>query len=112
MPTRRDIFTDKGIYHVFNKTIDHKKIFLNNKYANEFLQRVWFYRSNASNIRYSFYNSLTGQAAKALEAKIDDDRTYKVEIIAYCLMPNHFHFLLRQKRGGSTKQVMPNINEC
>jgi putative transposase len=31
---------------------------------------------------------------------------YSVSIIAYCLMPNHYHFLLFQKESGSISKVL------
>lgn len=32
--------------------------------------------------------------------------TAGVRAIAYCLMPNHFHFMLQQERGGSIPSLM------
>jgi putative transposase len=31
---------------------------------------------------------------------------YQIDISAYCLMPNHFHFLLRQQEGGSISRFI------
>jgi REP element-mobilizing transposase RayT len=32
--------------------------------------------------------------------------SYKVDILAYCLMPNHYHLLVRQQPGGSVARFL------
>ena len=33
-----------------------------------------------------------------------------IELIAYCLMPNHYHLLLKQKTGGTVTDLMRRLN--
>lgn len=108
MPTRRDIFTNKSIYHVFNKTIDHKNIFLNTKVAEMFLDIVRYYRSNESAIRYSHFCRLESDTKALWECKILKPQFYRVNILAYCLMPNHFHFLIQQIKNDGINRFMSN----
>ena len=61
------IYQQGGIYHLFNRGCDKREIYL-----------------GASNYRF-FLKKI----------KLSKDR-YNVDIIAYCLMPNHFHLLVRQ----------------
>lgn len=35
--------------------------------------------------------------------------TYNVEMIAYCLMPNHYHFLVRQAPSGSIQRFVQTV---
>ena len=34
---------------------------------------------------------------------------YRVSIMAYCLMPNHYHLLLRQNEGGSISRFVQTV---
>ena len=38
------------------------------------------------------------------------DRETLVDIGAYCLMPNHFHLLVREKNNGGISAFMKNLN--
>src|SRR3989338_1926632 len=98
MPSRRDIFTNGGIYHVFNKTIDKRKIFENEFIAERFLSQVYYYRSIKANLRYSKFISLP-DFEKAIKIKeLEYQKYFKVDVLCYSLMPNHFHLFLKQKK--------------
>lgn len=96
MPGRDEPFVNNEIYHVFNKTIESKSIFDDNKLCALFLELIKYYRSTKSRISYSRLEHLE----KDLRHKILDDvlitRYYKIQILCYCLMPTHFHLLVRQ----------------
>lgn len=109
MSSRRDIFIDNGIYHVFNKTIDRKLIFAIDRYSNEFISRLKYYRSSAVSVRYSRYKTLPIEIKSHQELRIRDKTTFLYEIICYCLMPNHFHLLVRQKKGGAINRYLSNV---
>jgi len=69
MPKRIISFTRGSYYHVFNRGINRNKIFINESDYLRALGLIGYYV-----------------------------RKYNISIIAYCLMPNHYHFLLRQDR--------------
>lgn len=109
MPSRKDIFVNGGFYHIFNKTIDKRDIFLLNDISQIFLRLIVYYRSCSSRIRFSHYRRLPLLIRKAIDKKIKNKKSYKVEVLAYCLMPNHFHFLLKQKRDNGIIRFMSDI---
>lgn len=43
---------------------------------------------------------------KCLELLIKYTARYQVTMVAYCLMPNHYHLLLRQDAGGSISRCL------
>ena len=61
------IFQEGSIFHIYNRGCDKNQIFY-----------------NTDNYRYLL---------KRIQRTY---RKYKISIIAFCLMPNHYHFLLRQ----------------
>ena len=109
MSSRRDVFIENGIYHIFNKTIDKKRIFASDAHSGEFIARLNYYRSSAVVVRYSRYKTLPSEIKAQHEEKISAPSTFVYEIICYCLMPNHFHLLVRQKKGGSITSYMSNV---
>ena len=70
-------YQDDEYYHVFNRGTNKGTIFFSEE-----------------NYRYCL----------RLMAKYD--ATYGVAITAYCLMPNHYHLILRQNKGGSTSRFL------
>ena len=105
MPSRRDIFVNGGIYHIFSKTIDRKIIFNNNDLCSEFLNTASYYQSQTSNIRYSRYK----ENVLNEEVNLIYNKSPKVYILSYCLMPNHYHLLIKQKQEGGVIRFMANL---
>lgn len=54
MPVREFGFYNEGIYHIFNKTIDHRKVFENPLESHHFLNILNYYRSIHAEQRYSY----------------------------------------------------------
>jgi REP element-mobilizing transposase RayT len=97
MSRRQIIFEDKQYYHVFNRGVDKKIIFHDEEDAKYFLDRL-----------VDFNNSMPVGGVRNQEfkkyKKVRSPASYLVEIVAYCVLPNHFHLLLKQvKDNGITK---------
>ena len=98
MPSRRDVFLNNKYYHVFNKTLDGRKLFHNTGISRLFLNLVKYYRSSKADIRYSIFRELPKELKKEREKLLVYQKYFRVELFAYCLMPTHFHFFVKQKR--------------
>lgn len=88
MPYRKVKFLNGGFYHVFNRGVEKRLIFLEEKDNDRFLAVLHYYKYKR-NIRYSFRSDM--------QLKSEEDKGEKlIDVISYCLMPNHFHLLLQQ----------------
>ena len=61
-------------------------------------------------MRYSFFLRLTSDQKKGLLSRLKSEKNFVVEIIAYCLMPNHFHFLLKQSKENGMSVFVGNVS--
>ena len=91
------IFADGYVYHVYNRGVEKRNIFEDNE------DRVVF-------LRFLKEYLLPPTHSELVELQGINPRRHpincngEVELLAYCLMPNHFHLLMRQiKHGGITK---------
>ncbi len=109
MPSRTDVFYNDGIYHIFDKTIDNIPIFSSDKIANEFIRTFLFYRSVKLPYRFSKFKDLDMKTKKIKWEEIMKREYFKVEILSYCLMPNHYHLLIKQVKEDGIKTFMANI---
>lgn len=83
-------FATGNYYHIYNRGVEKRNIFINRRDYQRFLLTMDFYRKSPLPAKLSdFKRGL--EKTKKIENQID-----LVEIYAYCLMPNHFHFLLKQ----------------
>lgn len=108
MPYRKVIFANKEIYHVVNQGVAKESIFRGPKdYQRAFLL-IDFYRHSQPALRFSHH---LRQPKEKREAFFKDLKKAAqiVEIIAFCLMPNHFHFLLRQLIDKGISRFMANL---
>ncbi len=91
-------FGDKEYYHIFNRGAHKSELFKNSRDYFRFLSNIYNFNDanfNPQNYKYEESKNVVTQKEKRMEI---------VDIIAWCLMPNHYHLLLRQKNEkGITK---------
>ncbi len=92
------------IYHVFNRGIDGRITFSNQREFIRAYQVIKYYRFSSPPVNFS----------KFIKARIEGVEKYNeaswgeklVSIMCYCFMPNHFHFLLRQETAGGISKFL------
>ncbi|OGE66824.1 hypothetical protein A3H85_01720 [Candidatus Daviesbacteria bacterium RIFCSPLOWO2_02_FULL_40_8] len=98
MPYRLTKFTKSGLYHIYNRRLQKQPIFTDRKDYSHFLQTFFYYQIENPKPKFSTY-----RISKLF--KIDPSKKI-VDIICYCLMPNHFHLLVTQLRDGGVSEFM------
>lgn len=100
MPIRKAILATNETYHILNRGNASTPIFRAKRDYNRFLQSFLYYQNLTPPIKFSKLFQLSNQERKRLVDKLNRKKEFLVEIIAYCLMPNHFHFILKQTKDG------------
>lgn len=115
MPARNRIkqYAENSYYHLYNRGVEKKPIFLDQQDYAVFLAYLKEY--------------LSPKDEKALQERLADPTiSYKeranilrklrmnnffddIKLLAYCLMPNHFHFLLKQKSAQAIDIFMNSL---
>lgn len=80
MATPPRFFEDGSYYHVYNRGSRKQSIFFNYYEYKRFLEKIVKYKNK-----------------------------YPINILAYCLMPNHFHFLLQQVGSNSISSFISDL---
>ena len=108
MPYRKIPIVAGEIYHVFNRSIAGQPIFISNKDSQRAMEVIEFYRHGNLPMRFSYYNRLPSFQKQQI-VKIIAESPLIVEILAFCLMPNHVHFLLKSLTDNGIIQFMSNF---
>lgn len=96
MPSNRNVvLATKEIYHIFNRGVERREIFTDKWEYRRALDTISYYRFLEPPIRYSKYIILDKKRRiQLLNALLTSQ--LQVDVLAFCLMPNHFHLLLKQ----------------
>ncbi len=103
MPARLTPLVNDQIYHIYNRGTEKRRIFENKREHKRFIQTLQYYQLEGpkpkfSNfIKYKLFNP--------------DPNKKIVEIVSYCLMPNHFHLLLKQLKDGGVSEFIRKISD-
>lgn len=82
------------VYHIYNRGVNKGEIFFSESDYRRFLNAAIHYKTKRTKFSYEKTN---------LTRDVENRGEELVEIMAYCLMPNHFHFMVKQlKDGGIT----------
>jgi putative transposase len=92
-------------YHCFNRGVDKRIIFSEESDYRRFLLLLFIANdpSIPVNIRDNYKGSTFGEIVK------QEREETLVDIGAYCLMPNHFHLLLRERTGKGVSTFMQRV---
>jgi len=104
MPYRREQFVNGEIYHIVMRRIGDDLLFID---ADDYYRGIFsIYEFNTVDpviIREQRKARIKIKTIKS-QLPVADSRDKLVEVLVFCLMPNHIHLLLRQlKEGGITK---------
>lgn len=99
MPRRKIKFVENEIYHICNRGVDKRIIFLDNQDYFRAMHNLYEFNDTAPAMNF-YYKSpiLTSSSYEFRTRKISRKRETIVEILAFALMPNHYHLLLREVR--------------
>jgi len=108
MPYRKQQFVNEEIYHVVLRGIDDNLIFKNvDDYYRGIFSIYEFNTTNPITIRERRKARARLKKADRDRVSVSDPRDKIVEVLAFCLMPNHIHLLLKQlKEEGITKFML------
>ena len=96
MPIRKHpIFLDQ-IYHVYNRGVSLEQIFKDKRDYQRFANLVNFYRYSSPSLRYSYYNRLPQKSRELFLEELEKNNQKHVAVYVFSLMPNHFHFILKE----------------
>ena len=96
MSTNRNVvLATEEMYHIFNRGVERRSIFTDKWEYRRALDTMSYYRFLEPPIRYSKYIILEEKWRVQLLKALLTSRL-QVDILAFCLMPNHFHLLLKQ----------------
>lgn len=85
-------------YHIYNRGVEKRTIFKMERDYQRFLGALHYYLHDQK-LPFTLFQRLTkDKKKKYLEANPTDLTTRRIHLISYCLMPNHFHLLLRGAR--------------
>jgi putative transposase len=104
MPAKNRVKTyiENGYYHVYNRGIDKRKIFLDDQDYRVFLHFLKYYLSPQESVFHHPLEEISN--LKPIRLRSFPSLNKEVNLLAYCLMPNHFHLLVFQKTiSGMTK---------
>lgn len=91
------IYDENGYYHVYNRGVEKREVFLDHQDYVVFLSYLRDYLCPADTL------------IKVYQSRKLKNYSGTVSLLAYCLMPNHFHFLLKQRMGRSMTDFMKSL---
>jgi len=109
MSYRKTPIAVNEVYHVFNQSVAKQPIFISNQDYRRALDVLRFYQYRNPSLRFSFYNRLSISQKEEFFSRLILSAEKLVEIICFCLMPNHVHFLLKNLRENGISRFMSNF---
>lgn len=109
MPYRQTPLITDEVYHIFNRSVARLPIFLSKNDHQRALEVIDFYSFGNNYLSFSHFRRLTQEQRLKFSESFFTLENKLVELIAFCLMPNHFHFLLRQKKDKGIATMLRNF---
>lgn len=109
MPSKSVVkqYLEKGFYHIYNRGVEKRIIFKKDQDYKVFLNYLKEYLSPPPDpLKITF--TLKGGTFKGIPRQV---KNYcdEIDLIAYCLLPNHFHLLIKQNSKDSMENFMRSL---
>jgi len=106
MPGRKEPLVTGEIYHIFNKGISLQPTFTSIKEFKRAIELARYYQNINPPLRYSQFIILSNERRSQILEELSRKKEFLIEIICFCLMTNHFHFIVKQIEEGGISKFM------
>jgi len=107
------VYADESYYHIYNRGVEKRTIFLDEQDYGVFLGylKQYLLPKDDVGLRILLSDPKTSSREKDNLLKLIRLNNFNSEIklVAYCLMTNHFHFLIYQNHGNSVDRFMNSL---
>jgi len=94
---------EKLYYHVYNRGVEKRKLFLDESDYFRFIHDMYEFNDSAP------ANPNNRRIVGGTTSNNSKKREMIVEIVCYCLMPNHFHLILCELKEGGVSYFMKKL---
>ena len=100
--SRNVVIAPGEFYHIYNRGTEKRKIFLNSRDHERFLALLYLANGESK-------VDIKRQGRTLSELLMQDRGKRLVDICAYCLMPNHFHLIIKELEDGGISKFMQKL---
>lgn len=111
MPSQYQIktYTENGYYHTYNRGVEKRDIFIDDQDYRVFLSFVKAYLSSDTSVGKQLHPIEEETGSRPVRIRPLKTFFREVSLLAYCLMPNHFHLLLWQSPVDGMSRFMQSL---
>ena len=106
-------YSENSYYHIYNRGVEKRAIFLDQQDFAVFLSYLKVYLTPKNEINLNLIIPLADSTPKQKADALRDLRlknySDQINLIAYSLMPNHFHFLIHQNSSDAIDKFMNSL---
>jgi len=104
MNKRKEPLITGDTYHIFSRSIEGQTIYRNPSDYNRMIELLRYYMQASPPTRYSL-----SKVSSKIYLPIGKEYQELIQIIAHCIMPNHFHLILKQLLDDGISKYMNNV---
>lgn len=97
-------YIKEGYYHIYNRGVEKRTIFIDDQDYKVFLNYLKIYLESPKKPESS--EIIIGPHRFMPQPILPKNFYQQIELLAYCLMPNHFHLLIKQESARSIESFM------
>lgn len=111
MPYRTTPLANGEYYHIYNRGVARQPTYSFKKDYERFLLCLSYYRFANLPCKLSRLLQLAKDERDQLWLNLEEADEKVIEIVAFVLMPNHFHLLLKQLKDGGISKFMKQVSD-
>jgi len=105
---RRTQFVNGEFYHVYNRGVEKRDIFIDEQDYFRAIHALYVFNDTNSHLHLA-REIVRGPTSTISRETKPPQRDLLVDIIAYCLMPNHYHLFLQQRQKDGIAKFMQKL---
>lgn len=106
MPSKNAVkeYEAGGYYHIYNRGVEKRQIYMDEIDYSVFISYLSMYLSPLQDLQGSSLQE------KISPSKVPKNYFGEIKLLAYCLMPNHFHLMVKQESDRGIDHFMRSVS--